>query len=193
MENSESQSASSASTAKHNLLRGGLKSQLTSSAPTTNHRRHLREGLETQPASTASTSLVIDSNISEVTGLSIEPSETGYSLWRGHCCRSGIKDSIPAAQSLYKYTWEVVTCMFLTGKGRLGPDIWPETLKQAESTKDMMRSIWGKEAYQRCKPSGTKSCPLSLSGKEARFIGPPYCYGHPVANWNIDFRFYHRR
>lgn len=187
----ESQSASSASTAKHNLLREGLKSQLTSSAPTTNHRRRLREGLETQPASTASTSLVIDSDISKVTGSSIEPSGTGYSLWRGHRRRSGIKDSIPAARSLCEYTWEVVACMVLTGKGRLGPDIWPETPEQAESTEDMMRSIWGKEAHRQCKASGTKSCPLSPSGKEARFVGPPYCYGHLVANWNIDFGFYH--
>ena len=178
----ESQSTFSASTAKHNLLKEGLKSQLTSSAPTTNHRRRLREGLETQPASTASTSLVIDSDISEVTGSSIEPFGTGYSLWRGHCRCSGIKDSIPAAQSLCEYTWEVVACMVLTGKGRLGPDIWPETPEQAEFTEDMMRSIWGKEAHWQYKASGTKSCPLSSSSKEARFVGPPYYYGHLVAN-----------
>ena len=168
--------------AKHNLLREGLKSQLTSSAPTTNYCRRFKEGLETQPASTASTSLIIDSNISDVTGSSIEPSGTGYSLWRGHRRCSGIKDSIPAARSLCEYTWEVVACMVLTGKGRPGPDIWPETPEQAESTEDMMRSIWGKEAHWRCKASRIKSCLLSLSGKEARFMGSPYCYGHLVAN-----------
>ena len=187
----ESQSASSASTAKQNLLREGLKSQLIFSAPTTNHCRRLRKGLETQLASTTSSSSVIDSDISEVIVSSIEPSETGYSLWRGHRRCSGIKNSIPAAQSLCKYTWEVVACMVLTDKERLGPDMWPETPEQAESTEDMIRSIWGKEAHRRCKASGTKSCPLSPSGKEARFVGPPYCYGHLVANWNIDFRFYH--
>ena len=137
----ESQSASSASTAKHNLFKEGLKSQLTSSAPTTNYCRRLKKGLETQPASTASTFLVIESDISEVTGSSIEPSGTGYSLWRGHYRRLGIKDSIPAAQNLCKYTWEVVACMVLTAKERLGPDIWPKTPEQAESIKDMMRSI----------------------------------------------------
>ena len=44
--------------------------------------------------------------------------------------------------------------MVLTGKGRLGPDIWPETPEQAEFTEDMIRSIYGKEAYQQCKASG---------------------------------------
>ena len=72
--------------------------------------------------------------------------------------------------------------MVLTGKGHPGPDIWPETAEQAESTEDMIRSIWSKEAHWRCKASRTKSCPLSSSGKEARFMDPPYCYGHLVAN-----------
>ena len=72
--------------------------------------------------------------------------------------------------------------MVLTGKGRLGPDILPETPEQAKSTKDMMRSIWGKEAHRQYKASETKNCPLSPSDKEARFVGPPYCYGHLVAN-----------
>ena len=143
----EPQLASSAFTAKHNLLREGLKSQLISFALTINHCRHLRERLETQPASIASTSLIIDSDISDVTVSIIEPSGTGYSLWRGHCRRSEIKDSIPAARSLYDYTWEVVPCMVLTGKGCPKPDTWPETPEQAEFTEEMMRSIWGKEAY----------------------------------------------
>ena len=81
--------------------------------------------------------------------------------------------------------------MVLIGKKRLGPDIWSKTPKQAKSTKNMMRSIWGKETYWRCKASETKSCPLFPSGKEARFVGPSYCYGYLVANWNIDFGFYH--
>ena len=206
--------ASSASTAKYNLFRESLKSQTTSSASITNHRRRLREGLETQPkstssalttnhrrrlregletlpVSTASTSLVIDSDITDVTGSSIEPSVTSYALWRGHRCRLGISDSIPAARSLCEYTWEVVACMVLMGKGRLGPDIWPETPEQAESTKDMIRLIWGKEAHRQCRGSETKGCPLSFSDKEARFVGPLYCYGHLVANLNIDFGFYH--
>ena len=81
--------------------------------------------------------------------------------------------------------------MILTGKKRLRPDIWPKTPEKAKFTENMIRSIWGKEAHWRCKANGSKSCPLSPSGKEARFVGPFYCYGHLVANWNIDFGFYH--
>ena len=81
--------------------------------------------------------------------------------------------------------------MILTSKRRLGPDIWPKTPEQAESTEDMMRSIWGKETHCQCNASETKSCLLFSSGKEVRYVGPPYCYGHLVANLNIDFRFYH--
>ena len=82
--------------------------------------------------------------------------------------------------------------MILTGKGRPGPDIWLETPEQADSTEDIIRSVWGKEAHWRCKASRTKSCPLSSSSKEARFVGLPYYYGYLVANWNIDFGFYHK-
>ena len=160
------QSAFLASTAKHNLLREVLKSQLTSSAPSTNHCCLFREGLETQPACTVSISLIIDSDISDVINSSIKPSRTtGYSLWRRHCRCLGIKDSIPATCSLCKYTWKVVGCIVLTGKGHPGPNIWSETLEQAESTEDIMKSIWGKEAHRQCKASETKSCLLSPSGK----------------------------
>ena len=72
--------------------------------------------------------------------------------------------------------------MVLTGKRSLGPDAWPKTLEQVESTEDMMRLIWGKEAHRQCKASETKSCLLFLSGKKSRFVGPPYYYGHLVAN-----------
>ena len=81
--------------------------------------------------------------------------------------------------------------MVLGGKRHLKPDIWLETPEQAESTENMMRSIWGKETYWQYKTSRTKSCPLSPSGKQAIFMGLPYCYGHLVANWNIDFGFYY--
>ena len=93
-----------------------------------------------------------------------------------------MKDLMPAAQRLYEYTWEVVAYMILIGKEHLGPDIWPETPEQAKSTKNIMRSICGKKAHWQYKASGTKSCPLSPFGKEARFVGLPYCYGHLVAN-----------
>ena len=103
----------------------------------------------------------------------------------------GIKDLIPANCSLCKYTWEVFIYMVLTSKAHLGPNIWPKTPKQAESTKDMMRLIWGKEVYWQYKASATKSYSLSPSSKEARFVGPSHYYGHLVTNWNIDFGFYH--
>ncbi len=60
--------------------------------------------------------------------------------------------------------------MVLTGKGRLAPDIWPETPGQAESMESMMRTIWGMEANCRQKASGTPDSPLSLTGKEARHV-----------------------
>lgn len=64
--------------------------------------RHLiREGLETEPASSSV--------------LSHEAHGTDDSLWRGHCRRSRIKDSTPAARGLCEYTWDVVACMVLTG------------------------------------------------------------------------------
>ena len=84
--------------------------------------------------------------------------------------------------------------MVLTGKRRLGPDIWSKIPEQAESTEDIIRSIWGKEAHWRCKTSGIKSSPLSPSGKKARFMGLfyyYYYYGYLVTNENIDFGFYH--
>ena len=72
--------------------------------------------------------------------------------------------------------------MVLTSKKRLKPDIWPETLEQAKFIEDMIRSIWGKQAHWQYNAIGTKSCLLSLSGKEVRFVGPSYYYGHLVAN-----------
>ncbi len=36
--------------------------------------------------------------------------------------------------------------MVLTVEGRLGPDIWPETPEQAESTENMLRTTWNAKA-----------------------------------------------
>lgn len=119
---------------------------MTSFAPTTNHCRRLREGFETQPVSTVSTSLVIDSDISEVISSSIELSETGYFLWRGYCHYSGIKNSIPGIQNLCKYTWEVVLCMVLTGKRLLEPNIWLKTLEQLS----LLKIWWDQYRARRC-------------------------------------------
>ncbi len=60
--------------------------------------------------------------------------------------------------------------MVLTGKGRLGPDIWPEIPQQAESTESMMRTTWNAEAMWRQKGSGKPDCPLAPTGKEARYV-----------------------
>ncbi len=87
-------------------LREGLEIR-TSSALTNNQSRGLRKGLETQLVSTTSTLFVSGSDIPENTPSSIEPAETGYTLWRGYRWRSGIKDSTSTARSLCKYTWEV--------------------------------------------------------------------------------------
>lgn len=72
--------------------------------------------------------------------------------------------------------------MVLITKRSPKSDIWPETLEQAKSIKDMIRSILGKEVHWQYKASKTKSSPLSFSGKEIRFVGLFYCYGHLVAN-----------
>lgn len=72
--------------------------------------------------------------------------------------------------------------MVLIGKEYPELDIWPETSEQAKFTKDMIRLIWGKEAHWQCKASETKSCLLFFSSKEIRFMGPPYYYGHLIAN-----------
>ena len=62
----------------------------------------------------------------------------GEFLWRDVCRRMGIKDSMPEQASFCKYTWEVVVYMVITGKGRLGPDIWPKTLNQGTGTEDII-------------------------------------------------------
>lgn len=39
-----------------------------------------------------------------------------------------IKDFLPTQASLYKYTWEVVAYIVITGKGQTSLDIWPKNL-----------------------------------------------------------------
>ncbi len=67
--------------------------------------------------------------------------------------------------------------MVLTGNGRLGPNIWPESPDQAKGTEEMMKTVWAEEAYRRRKVSGIKTCLLSPSVKEARHMSPLiFCY-----------------
>ena len=60
--------------------------------------------------------------------------------------------------------------MVLTDKGRLGPNIWPETLQQAERTENIMRITCNTEAIQQQKVSEKPDCPLPLMGKETRYM-----------------------
>ncbi len=60
--------------------------------------------------------------------------------------------------------------MVLTGKGRLGLDIWLETPQQAESMENMMRTTWNAEAMRPRKSSGKSDCLLAPIGKGARHI-----------------------
>ena len=104
----------------------------------TQTRIHQRHSLGSHPVTTMSHFFTNTSNIFEVTSSFIKTPSTSYLLWRGNCWHMGIKNFISATYSLCKYTWEVVSCMVLTGKWHLGPDIWPKTLKQAENIKSMM-------------------------------------------------------
>ncbi len=62
----------------------------------------------------------------------------GKFLWRGIRRRMGMKDSSPKQASLCEHTWKVVTCMVMTGEGRSGPNIWPETPNQGTGTEEMI-------------------------------------------------------
>ena len=87
-------------------------------------RPNQHQGSRSHPA--ASSSFTNASEIYDVTPLSTKASAMDFLLWRGYCRHSRIKDLPPAAYSLCKFTWEAVVFMVLTGKRRLGPDIWPE-------------------------------------------------------------------
>lgn len=150
-------------------LRKGLET-LIFSAPINNHCCNLKEELETQLGSKTSTSFVCGSNIPNIKPSSIEPAKIGNALWHRHCRRSGIKDLIPAACSLYKYIWEIILCIVLIGKEYLGSDIWPETPNQAKGIKNMIRTVWSEDTYYWQKISGTKTFLLSFSGKKVRHV-----------------------
>lgn len=60
--------------------------------------------------------------------------------------------------------------MVLTGKRRLGPDIWPKTPQQAKSTKNMIGAMWNMETMHWQKASGRLDFLLSLTNKKAKHI-----------------------
>lgn len=69
------------------------------------------------------------SNIPDVTSLPNKFSAMDYSVWRGHCCRAGIKDSTSAVYSICKHTCKIMVCMISSGKQCQRPDIQPKTLQ----------------------------------------------------------------
>ena len=93
----------------------------------------------------------------------------GEFLWRDVRRRMGIKDSLPEQASLCEYTWEIVACMVITGEGRSGPDIWPETPNQGTGTENMILTTWYKEAMKRREINPQQQHPPSPTAKEARY------------------------
>ena len=65
----------------------------------------------------------------------------GEFLLRDICRRRSIKDFLPKQASFYKYTWDVITFIVITGEGCLSPDIWLETLNQATGTNNIILII----------------------------------------------------
>lgn len=82
----------------------------------------------------------------------------------------GIKNSSPEQASLCEYTWEVVACMVMTGEGRTGPDIWPETPNQGTGAEDMILITWSKEALKRRQSNPREQHPPRPIAKKARYI-----------------------
>ena len=92
----------------------------------------------------------------------------GKFLYRGICYRIGIKDFLPKQTSFCEYTSNVVAYIVISGKGRSGLDIWPETPNQAIGTEDMIFTTGYEEATKRMEihpqqhylpgPSAKKAC-----------------------------------
>lgn len=87
----------------------------------------------------------------------------GEFLWQRVCCHMDIKDFSPKQASFCKYTWEIVAYMIITGKKHLGLDIWPGTLNQDISTKDMISTTQFKEVIKQKKINPQQQHPLSPS------------------------------
>lgn len=81
-----------------------------------------------------------------------------------------IKNLTPTIHSLCKYTEEAVLYMIITNVGRERPDIWPKMSEQVKSTKDIMITIQGKEAYCKQKAMGIKIILLLPFGNKIRYI-----------------------
>lgn len=88
------------------------------------------------------------SNPSSLDHKKIDEKPIGEFLWRGICRRINIKDFLLKQASLYKYTWEVVACIVIIGKGRLGPDIWLEIPNHSTHSEDMIFTTWYSKAIK---------------------------------------------
>ena len=88
----------------------------------------------------------------------------------------GIKDFSPKQASFCEYTWEVVACMVIIGKGHLGSDIWPETPNQGTNTKGMILIIWYKEAIKQMEINPQQYYSPGLSAKKA-------CYANYISSY----------
>ncbi len=111
----------------------------------------------------------------------------GEFSWRRICFRIGIKDSLSEQASLCEHTWEVVAYMVMTGNGRSGPDIWPETPNQGTNTEEMIFTTWYKEAMKRSKINPQQYYPPILSAKETcyasyRSSNHKDSYAHPITD-----------
>lgn len=144
------------------------KSQATSFTLSINYCRRFRDELEIQPTSTIS--ICFDHISTNITLAAIETPKQDYALWHNHCHCLEIRHPISQACTLCKYTCKVILCMVLISERHLGPDIWPETVEQAESINNMIRRVWFKEAHRRQKASEINTCALSTPSKEAKYV-----------------------
>lgn len=129
------------------LLRKYLESHLLS-----NYHQDLKtqtclnqwQGFEFHPTTSSSFKNAFD--ISNSIPLFSKVFAMSYLLWNKYYCYLRIKNPISAIRSLYKYIWEIVVYIVLTGTGHLRPNIRPKTPQQASSIESMMRITWNTKA-----------------------------------------------
>lgn len=76
--------------------------------------------------------------------------------------------------------------MVLTGNRRLGLDIWPKILDQAEDIEEIIRTIWVEKVHYWQKARKMKTCLLCPSDKEARHVSLLISYHVTIGllNWH---------
>lgn len=60
--------------------------------------------------------------------------------------------------------------MVLIGKGRLSPDIWPETSQQAKNIENRMKTMLNMGVIRWQKASKKANCLLALTSKEIKYM-----------------------